>query len=116
MKRQTLETAISEILAPVLAHDPAATFDVWGCQLQREPDGGWTFNDAFRMIREAGLAEALETARARWDIFKLNYAPRARVADIDCAGEGFYPGCQSIYIECNYMSFLEIRVNYSATV
>ncbi len=25
MKRQTLETAIAEILAPVLAHDPAAT-------------------------------------------------------------------------------------------
>ncbi len=114
MKRQTLETAIAEILAPVLAFDPAATFDVYGCELWRDESGGWTFNDAFRMVREADLATVKETARARWEIFRLNYSPRARVADIDVLE--WCPGDRSLYVECDYMSFLEIRVNYSAPV
>ena len=115
-QRQTLETAIRETLAPVLAHDPAATFDLYGCELWRDDSGGWSFNDAFRMARGVDLAEALKTARGRWEVFKVNYSPRALVREIDCAGEGFYPGCRSVYVECDHMSFLEIRVNYSAPV
>lgn len=113
MKRQTLETTIAEILAPVLAHDPAATFDLYGCELWRDETGGWSFNDAFRMVRDASLAEAQETARGRWEVFKANYSPRARVADIDALE--WQPGDASLYVECAGMSFLEIRVNYSAT-
>jgi hypothetical protein len=113
MKRQTLETAVAEILKPVLSHDPSSTFDVWGCELWKE-DGAWSFNDAFRMVADADLAGVQAIARSRWEIFRLNYASRARVADVMALE--WQPGDRALYIECACMSFLEIRVNYSVTI
>jgi|688.fasta_scaffold198729_2 hypothetical protein len=113
MKRQTLETVIREILSPVLSFDPAATFDAWGCELWSDGDG-WSFNDAFRMVADADLSGVQSIARSRWGIFRLNYAPRARVADVMALE--WQPSDRALYIECAFMSFLEIRVNYSATI
>ena len=113
MKRQTLETAIKEILSPVLTFDPSATFDVFGCELWKD-DGGWAFNDASRMATDTDLAGVQSIARSRWEIFRLNYSPKARVADVEALE--WLPGDRSLYVECAFMSFLEIRVNYSPAI
>ena len=114
MKWQTLETAIAEILKPVLSRDPSITFDVWGCELWKDESGGWSFNDAFRMAADTDLSGVQSIARSRWEIFRLNYAPRARVADLEALE--WQPGDRALYSDCACMSFLEIRVNYSAAI
>jgi hypothetical protein len=105
--RVRIETAIAEIITPVLAAFPDARFNVLGCELWRDADGGWSFNDAFRIASETDLAGVQSAARGRWEVFKTNYMPRARVADVECLE--YIPGDQSIYVECAGVSFLEIR-------
>jgi hypothetical protein len=46
----------------------------------------------------------LEAARGRWEVFKHNYAKRARVCDLNDIG--YEP--DRVSLECNYLSFLEI--------
>lgn len=47
---------------------------------------GWSVNDSFTMAQAASRENAIAILRDRWEIFKLNYAPKARVQDIEDTG------------------------------
>jgi len=95
-KRQTLETAIRELL------DPSQRYNVLAHELQRDGEG-WTSSDRFYLARDASAERVLEVARGRWEIFKINYASKARVKDLSDIG---YDG--DIYLECGCLPFLDI--------
>lgn len=103
MKRQTLETAIKELLAN---HPADSTYTILAHELWRYGDG-WTSNDRWYLSRNASLSEVLTIIRGRWEVFKVNYSPRARVADI--ADIGYQPGEYSL--ECAHLPFIDISIN-----
>lgn len=47
---------------------------------------GWSVNDSWVAARHLERAEVIRLLRERWEVFKANYAPRGRVADIDISG------------------------------
>lgn len=47
---------------------------------------GWSVNDSWVAARYLERAEVIRLLRERWEVFKANYAPRGRVADIDISG------------------------------
>ena len=102
-KRQTLETLIRQLLAN---HPADSTYTVKAFELWRD-DMGWSTNDAWYLARNASLSEVLTITRGRWEVFKVNYAPRARVVDI--ADIGYEPGAYSL--ECNHLPFIDISLN-----
>ena len=105
MKRQTLETAIRLHLKSVSA--PAnATFNVIAHSLWADGEGGWSTNDSWYMSRSVDLETLLEDCRGRWEVFKVNYAPKARVADL--ADIGYEPS--RICLECAQVPFLNIEI------
>ncbi len=101
-KRQTLETAIREILSDFPDSD---RFDVYAFELWRDEDGGWSVNDGWRMESNADKETVVRAARGRWEVFKLNYMPRARVADLET--DDNLPYC--LRVNAGFTSFLEIR-------
>jgi hypothetical protein len=106
-KRQTLETAIREILSDFPA---SARFRVKAFTLQREgcPGEGWHWcaDDAFWIESNADLETVLSAARGRWEVFKANYVPRARVADLTDIG---YDTLEcGVNLECGQVPFIEI--------
>jgi len=103
MKRKTLETAIKELLAN---HPADSTFTVFAHELWRD-DMGWSANGAWYLARNASLSEVLSIARGRWEVFKVNYSPRARVSDI--ADIGYESGKYSL--ECAHLPFIDISLN-----
>ena len=102
-KRATLETAIREFLS-VYPDDQG--FEVIAHTLTREMEGGWSVNDAWYMDRHADKASVLLCARGRWEVFKANYIPRARVSEIQDVG---YDAAHGISLECQHTAFLDIR-------
>lgn len=94
------ETAILEMLARFAGK----TVAVYAFELWRDPDGGWTVNDGWRMIT-GSVQDILPAMRDRWEVFKVNYNPRARVSDLQDVswGEG------SALIECDCVSVFEVR-------
>lgn len=60
----------------------SARFNVVAFELWRDCDGGLFVNQPWRMAREVSLPEVLTAARGRWEVYKVNYEPRARVRDI----------------------------------
>jgi len=102
-KRQTLETAIKQLLAN---HPADSTYTILAHELWRD-DLGWSTNDRWHLARNASLSEVLSIARGRWEVFKVNYSPRARVADI--ADIGYESGDYSL--ECAHLPFIDISLN-----
>lgn len=97
-----LETVIREFLAPF----PEGTrFKVKAFELCRE-DYGWSVNDAWYLESNADIETVLETARGRWEVFKANYLPRARVSNL--TDIGFDTLEYGINLECDCTAFLEI--------
>jgi hypothetical protein len=111
MKRQNLETVISACLPEDLP--PGTTMDVLAWELWGNRKEGFEVNDGWKIARETDLSGLKEAARGRWEVFKVNYFPRARVSEIDChGGEEWEAGERSpLYIEYQGTSFLEIRFN-----
>ena len=64
------------------------SFDLTFHGLLREAEGGWSVNDSWTAYRGCDRQEAIEHLRGRWEIFKVNYLPKARVADITDNGDG----------------------------
>ena len=98
-----LETKIRQLIAET---NPTAEtrFDVIAHELMY--DGfGWSTNSSWYLKREANIAETLEAARGRWEVFKTNYHSRARVADIQ--DNGFD---STLSLDVDYIPFLEIRL------
>jgi hypothetical protein len=99
-----LETKIRQLINESNP-DASARFNVIAFELWGEPEGGYSTNNAWHIARNADLAEVLEAARARWEIFKLNYLPKARVCDIEDTGFD-----STLSLEVDSVPFLEIRL------
>jgi len=100
MKR--LETTVAEFLG---GYDPEQTFNVIAHELWRD-EGGWSSNDRFRIATKVTRDEVPDIARGRWEVFKVNYAPRARVSDIEDIG---YEAKFGVMLEANFLPFLDIE-------
>lgn len=102
-KRITLKSLIRETLA---AYAPGTRFSVYAFELWGNPRDGFDCNDGWRIANDADPQDVETAALARWEIFRLNYARRARVSDITDTGSGApYPA--SLEVDC--LPFLEIR-------
>jgi hypothetical protein len=102
-----LEKKILKTLGDI---DPLATYDITAHSLTRDWSG-WSSNDRFRIATKVDLDRAVEVARGRWEVFKVNYNRKARVMDVedacleDCRGE--------IILEVACIPFIDIKVNYA---
>ena len=103
---RTLEARLALMLAPYFPTTDARA-DVIAAELWRDESGGWSVNQPFRIARDADLAETLDALRSRWEVFKANYHPRARVQDITNAS---FEGVQfPALLEIDGIHFAEIR-------
>lgn len=103
-KARTLEQTISAMLE--LAEFPEGSrFDVVGFELTHDGEG-WSVNQPFTMRADVEADEIPAIARGRWEIFKQNYMPRARVKDIAFLDSGSETDCE---IECGGLAFITIR-------
>jgi hypothetical protein len=98
----TLKKLIKEALSPY----KGKRFGVVAFELRGNAKDGFDYNSSFFLTKDSDIDGALEAAQGRWNAFKGNYMPRARVKDIswDNPGEGI------MYFECSCVPFLEIRV------
>jgi len=73
-------------------------------------DGSWSVNDCWTIARDVDVEEVLKAARSRWEIFKVNYQPGAKVKDIDVVDFTIGPdnGGQ-LDITVNYDAFITIK-------
>lgn len=99
-----LETKISKLISETNATDETR-FDVIAHELWGNSREGFATNSSWFIIRNADLAHVLEAARGRWEVFKVNYLPKARVSDISDTGYN-----SSLSLEVNCVPFLEIRI------
>ena len=97
-----LETKIRQLINEA---NPDARFNVIAFELWGEPEGGYSTNNAWHIAMNADAEQVLEAARARWEIFKVNYMPKARVCDIEDTG---FDSTISLEVAC--VPFLEIRL------
>lgn len=95
-----LETAISKSLAHIQA---GTIVNVFAHELWHDGDG-WTSNDRWRIASGIPVESVPEHARARWEIFRANYAPRARVRDITDIGYD-----ETVNLEVDCLPFLDIE-------
>jgi hypothetical protein len=95
-----LETLFKNKLATETRTCSIYAFELW------RDECGWSVNDGWRLARDADLQYILKVARDRWGVFKANYMPKARISDITFEGDE-----NTIYVECNHTSFLELRFN-----
>jgi hypothetical protein len=99
-----LETKIRQLINQAKP-DANARFEVVAFELWGNAREGFDCNNAWQIARNADLAEVLESARARWEIFKVNYLPKARVCDLTDSGFD-----STLSLEVDSVPFLEIRL------
>ena len=99
-----LETKISNLINQ--SNPNGARFDVIAHELWGNSKEGFETNSSWFIIRNADLSHVLEAARGRWEVFKVNYIPNARVNDIADTG---YDSTLSLEVDC--VPFLEIRLS-----
>lgn len=101
MKRQTLETVISALLAEF----PETTgFKAIAYELTHDGQG-WSANDVFCIASDCDRETVKQAARGRWEIFKLNYSRKARVSGI----EDISSDERSVELEADGLPFLRIE-------
>jgi hypothetical protein len=98
-----LETKIRNLITETNA-TLEARFDVMAYELWGNSREGFETNSSWFIAKDADIEEALEAARGRWEVFKVNYCPKARVCDIADTG---FDSTLSIEVDC--VPFLEIR-------
>jgi hypothetical protein len=101
-KPMKLETII-RILIEQSKPTPNESFDIIAHELIHDGEF-YSTNTSWYLRRDADIPAVLEAARGRWEVFKVNYAPRARVSDIRDIG---YDADLSLEVEG--IPFLEIR-------
>jgi hypothetical protein len=99
-----LETKIRNLINETNATNESR-FDVVAFELWGNSQEGFETNTSWFIAKDADLQEALEAARGRWEVFKVNYFPKARVGDITDTG---LDSTLSLEVDC--IPFLEIRV------
>lgn len=85
--------------------DTSARFEVVAFELWGNSRDGFDTNSAWYLSKNADADQVLQDARGRWEAFKVNYAPKARVCDIEATGFD-----STLYLEVNSIPFLEIRL------
>lgn len=67
----------------------------------------WSVNTPFSIGERLGRSEAIGRLRSRWEIFKANYMPAARVKDIEDIG------CEAgeCRLEVGCTAFADVLVN-----
>jgi len=103
MKRKTLETAIREILA---SYPQGTLFDCIAHSLQNDGEG-WSTNESWKMGRGCDIEETLTHCRGRWEVWKLNYHPRAKVRNLEDANQSGPEFSALLEVDC--IPFMEIR-------
>jgi len=97
-----LENKISQLISET----NATQFDVIAHELWGNSKDGFETNSSWYLKRDADMSEVLEAARGRWEVFKVNYLPKARVKDIQDTG---WDSTFSLEVDC--VPFLEIRAS-----
>jgi hypothetical protein len=101
--KMTLEKKIRNLISETNATNESRldviAFELWG-----NSKDGYDCNNAWKIATNADLNQVLEAARGRWEVFKVNYAPKARVSDIVDAGYD-----EILSLEIDQIPFLEIR-------
>lgn len=100
-----LETKIRNLITETNP-DADARFNVVAHELWGNSKEGFETNTSWYIATNADLSQVLEAARGRWEVFKLNYLPKARVGDITDTG---FDSTLSLEIDC--IPFLEIRIS-----
>jgi hypothetical protein len=100
----TLEKKISQLLNET-NHPANARFEVIAFELWGNSREGFDTNSAWYLSKNADADQVLQDARGRWEAFKVNYLPKARVSDI--ADIGFD---STLSLEVDSVPFLEIRL------
>lgn len=98
-----LETKIRNLITETNATNESR-FDVVAFELWGNSRDGFDCNNAWKIATNADIEQVLETARGRWEVFKVNYLPKARVGDISDIGFD-----STLSLEVDYVPFLEIR-------
>lgn len=103
MKRVTLETLVASLLsdfpADTLFHVKA--FELWG-----NARDGFDCNDAWYIGRSVTRDDVPAIARGRWEVFKVNYLPKARVSDLtDISSDE-----KTVSLEVDCVPFLDISL------
>jgi hypothetical protein len=98
-----LETKIRNLISETNATSETR-FDVVAFELWGNSQEGFETNSSWFIATNADIEQVLEAARARWEIFKENYLPKARVGDISDIGFD-----DNINLEVDCVPFLEIR-------
>lgn len=98
-RKGTLEAHLDAILPDW----PEFTIYFW--ELWRDSEGGWSVNDGWRAYSNADREETIEHLRARWEVFKLNYLPKARVQDLAIE----HGNDEYVALEVDFTSFAELR-------
>lgn len=99
-----LETKIRQLLNDA-NHDANARFEVVAFELWGNAREGFDTNSAWYLSKNADADQVLQDARGRWEAFKVNYLPKARVADIEDTGFD-----STLSLEVDSVPFLEIRL------
>jgi hypothetical protein len=100
-----LETKIRNLINETNP-DADARFNVVAHELWGNSHDGLETNSSWYLATNADLSQVLEAARARWEIFKVNYLPKARVGDITDTGFD-----STLSLEVDFVPFLEIRLS-----
>lgn len=102
-RKPRLETVISAMLADY----PADTrFRIMAHELWADGEGGLSSNDRFQIARDVPRDDVPEICRGRWEVFKINYCPKARVSDLSDIG---YDPAYGVNLECAGLSFVDIE-------
>jgi hypothetical protein len=98
-----LETKIRNLISETQPTNNSR-FNVVAHELWGNASEGFETNSSWYIATNATLEEVLEAARGRWEVFKLNYLPGARISDIQDTGFD-----STLSLEVDYVPFLEIR-------
>ena len=100
-----LETKIRNLINETNATNESR-FDIIAHELWGNSKDGLETNSSWFIATNADLSQVLEAARGRWEVFKANYLPKARVSDISDTG---FDSTLSLEVDC--IPFLEIRLS-----
>jgi hypothetical protein len=100
-----LETKIRNLINETNATEETR-FNVIAHELCGNSQEGYSTNSSWYIATNADIAQVLEATRGRWEVFKVNYLPKARVSDISDTG---FDSTLSLEVDC--IPFLEIRLS-----
>jgi hypothetical protein len=97
---------LEKLIAPHL--DPSKTYSLRAFELWGDGDG-YSVNSAWTFVRDLNSKEALEAARDRFEIYKINYAPKVRIKDLEM--ESDETGCTLTHHGMPVVEFYETEVS-----